>query len=660
MKTLKNLVLPVSYLFAIAASILVFTLPVFAYEEDTHFSMTYVICRSVGFTPDEALIVAAVDQGMDDSPGTVANSGPGGLVAHPEEEWMWHALDKGGHMNAFGVLAIRDKLFQDALNETTRRNKLIRLGVFFHFQQDTWAHRHHDSADHLSRAKYITFNTPLGHALYFHQPDRPPLDPVAALMCLEDGVIFANRFMKDGLHRDPTLFLANYQPVESREDSGWSKKGKYFNQISLSGATQNSGHEYLLKLIRAQIDQYDSSVDPTPHYFGYYTADQVNLNKVRFALKEVCDTYDAYKGNNTITIPTTEEKNQQGFTGLSTSLLTTSYLGMLSLGTQITSSNYNEGRLEIASIGMDSRLYFNFQKEDGSWNGEVDLKGRAKEMCSLVNRDQRMEIFYIGADDDAIYYNRQIVSDPRAWLGQTYLGGRISYGKHLACVKNDDGHMVLFYIGTDNNIYINWQEYHSRDGWHGEAQLPGQARQITAAVNKDGRLEIFYIGMENQIVHNFQKPDKNWYGEDFLRGQASETSQISAVLDQEGFLHIFYIGANNSICHNRQTPAGGWEGETVLGVQAKQLAAADLNKDGQLEIFYIGMDDEIFHNFQRPDKTWYGEEPIGGEAKQIITLNNQSGRLEIFYIGTDNGLYHNWKDGPDAGWHGELPVYKPL
>src|SRR5882757_6673729 len=127
---------------AMAASVFVFSMPAFAYEEDTHFNMTYAICRSVGFTADEAMIVAAVDQGMDDSSGTVANGGTGGIIPNVDQEWMWHSLDgygyvDGGSMHASGIIARRDQLIQYALNEPDPRNKLILLGVFFHYQQDT-------------------------------------------------------------------------------------------------------------------------------------------------------------------------------------------------------------------------------------------------------------------------------------------------------------------------------------------------------------------------------------------------------------------------------------------------------------------------------------------------------------------------------------------
>ncbi len=278
------------HIFAITAIVLAFAAPGFAYEEDTHFLMTYVICRSVGFTEQEALTVAAVDQGMDDSDDT-----------------------------ASGVLARRDALYNDALNERDPRNRLIRFGIFFHFQQDTWAHRHHDDdATHLSRDKYITFNTPAGHAAWAGQPDRPPLDPVAAVMCLEDGIAYAWHFVEDGLGRQPNVFFKNYIPAGGRVDDAWTgkKKGKYFNQIDLAGIAAGSARMYLNSLVRAQIDAYPQSLSPNPHYFGRQTADQIGFEDARTALQKICDQFKSSVG--TILIPTQQQKGSQGFTLMTT------------------------------------------------------------------------------------------------------------------------------------------------------------------------------------------------------------------------------------------------------------------------------------------------------------------------------------------------------
>jgi len=317
MKPSKNSARSLFRLLALAAGIFVFSTPAIAYDEDTHFNMTYVLLRSVGFDHDEALLVAAVDQGMDDSPDTIANHG---IIPRCEEEWLWHALDRKGKMHAAGILARRDQLFMEALREPKERNKLIRLGVFFHYQQDTWAHRHHGKSNHLSRDNYTPFTTPLGHGLYGHVPDEPPLDPVAALMNLEDGIVYARRFLKEGLGRDPSPFLADYIPQGGRVDAGWpdKRKGKYFNEIDRSDAAFPSPRRYLLDLIWSQIYVYKEGLNFFPHYFLRDTAEVADVDCVREALQKVSEEYKLYPDTN---IPTTDEKDGQGFCRLTTAEL---------------------------------------------------------------------------------------------------------------------------------------------------------------------------------------------------------------------------------------------------------------------------------------------------------------------------------------------------
>ncbi|NNE99408.1 MAG: hypothetical protein HKN25_10355 [Pyrinomonadaceae bacterium] len=289
--------------------------PTYGYEEDTHFLMTYVICRSVGMTDEEALIVAAVDQGMDDSKRVNAHDNGKPQV---EEEWRWHALDKDGKMGAKGVIARRDMYFKEAIEESDPHNRLIRLGIFFHYQQDTWAHRHHEKENHLSRDNFTTFNTPTGHGPWGSKPDRPPLDPVAALMCLEDGIVFATEFVNKALKREPTAFLSDYKPAGGQIDKKWKdkRKGKYFNQIDLSSTNTGSARHYLTRLIAGQINAYTRSRDFNPFYVPRKTPDLVDFESVRSNLQSVCDTYQSSIGS--IVVPSKEQKLAQGFTNTTT------------------------------------------------------------------------------------------------------------------------------------------------------------------------------------------------------------------------------------------------------------------------------------------------------------------------------------------------------
>jgi hypothetical protein len=204
---------------------------------------------------------------------------------------------------------------------------LIRIGIFFHYQQDTWAHRHHEKSNHLSRNAFTTFNTPTGHGPWGSKPDRPPLDPVAALMSLEDGVVFAVDFLRRGLGREPNPFLADYKPEGGIVHKKWKDKrnGKFFRQLDLSSAKPGSARLYLQSLIAAQIDAYKQSTDNNPFYFRRKTPDYLDFNSARSALQKVCDLFRSSVGP--ITVPSEQEKRAQGFTNMTTQ-------GLLSLSTK--------------------------------------------------------------------------------------------------------------------------------------------------------------------------------------------------------------------------------------------------------------------------------------------------------------------------------------
>ncbi|HEV7644978.1 MAG TPA: DUF6765 family protein [Pyrinomonadaceae bacterium] len=321
-KSTKNSVFSLCRLLTVALAIFVFSTAASAYDEDTHFQMTYVLCRSVGFTPQEALVIAAADQGMDDSTHTIANVLV--IIPRPKQQWLWHAFDRGGKMRAAGIIARRDELFRQALQETDQYKKLVRFGVFFHYQQDSWAHRHHGRPDHLSPDNYTPFKTPIGHGFFGTVPDGPPLDPVAAFMCLQDGIVFAGRFLHDGLGREPNPFLAGYTPRGGSVDVSWTdkRKGKYFRQIDLSGAAADPARSYLLELIRAQIGAHKKCLSIYPHYFLRRTAVvPARLEKVKAALEEVGRKYKAYLPGPDMIVPTTADKKALGFSRLRTSAL---------------------------------------------------------------------------------------------------------------------------------------------------------------------------------------------------------------------------------------------------------------------------------------------------------------------------------------------------
>ena len=274
------------------------SIPARAYEEDTHFMVTYVLLRAAGFTDSEALTVARYDQGMDDSPGTVAAGGIGGIIPNVAEESLWHSIPTDG--KAQSVIGRRAEMWKQTLSIKDPTTQLKMLGVFYHYQQDFWAHRYHQNSD---PANFDPYSTPFGHAKHGHQPDRPPFDPVCALRSLEDGLTYARSFLLQCLRRNPNSLFNGYTAAKGAVDTNWpdKRKGKHFNQIVLDKSTP--ARSFMTGLIHAQIDAYTSSFSANPRFPARYTADQVKYDKLRINLQRVCDDH----GLN-ITIPASREK----------------------------------------------------------------------------------------------------------------------------------------------------------------------------------------------------------------------------------------------------------------------------------------------------------------------------------------------------------------
>lgn len=290
-----------------------------------------------------------------------------------------------------------------------------------------------------------------------------------------------------------------------------------------------------------------------------------------------------------------------------------------------------------------------------SWSGEGPFGGAAKQLAVGRNQDGRLEVFYVGTND-AIYRNYQTVPN-NGWSGEMALGGS---AKQIAVGQNQDGRLEIFYVGTNDAIYHNYQTAASNDtSWSGEIALGGYAKQISVSRNRDGRLEVFYVGTNDAIYHNYQTTTSNpnsWSGELSLGGYAK---QIVAGQNQDGRLEIFYVGTDNAIYHNYQTTIvtpNSWSGEGGLGGSAKQIALGQ-NQDGRLELFYVGTNDAIYHNYQTaPNNGWSGEQALGGSASQIAAIQNQDGRLEIFYAATNAAIYHNYQTAANNGWNGEAAL----
>lgn len=312
-----------------------------------------------------------------------------------------------------------------------------------------------------------------------------------------------------------------------------------------------------------------------------------------------------------------------------------------------------DGRLELFFISADGHVYHEWQTAQNGpfstpWNIGVQCTLQwpgATELAVGRNQDGRLEVFYIG-DDSNLYHAWQTAPNAipagtnDGWTDQVALGGSAT---NLAVGQNQNGCLEVAYIrATDNAVCHNYQissngvDCQNVSGWHGEEALGGLGKQLVYGQNQDGHLELIYIGTNDGLYHNWQVgPNSPWHGEDGLGGSAR---QIALGHNQNQALELFYIGTdpNYTIYHNWQTsPNGTWSSEYLFAGQAKQIVATQ-NRDGRQDIIYRGTDDGLYHSQQlSPNGSWildtplircghYWENPCNGQCYEgFVTNTNQ-------------------------------------
>lgn len=208
---------------------------------------------------------------------------------------------------------------------------------------------------------------------------------------------------------------------------------------------------------------------------------------------------------------------------------------------RLTVASNQDGRLEVFYVGLDWNLYHIWQTapNSGNWDHGA-FAGAARELAAVTNVDGRLELFYVGIDY-GVYHNWQTGPNSATWAGGT--GGATAAGlggfaKNLAVGINRDARLEIFYIGTDDQVYHDWQT--SQDGpWNGAALFGGSAQQLCLCHDQDGRLEMLCVGMDANVYHYWQTSlNGPWSG-----GNAGfEASYLTSVTAQTGQIDVLFLG----------------------------------------------------------------------------------------------------------------------
>jgi hypothetical protein len=300
-----------------------------------------------------------------------------------------------------------------------------------------------------------------------------------------------------------------------------------------------------------------------------------------------------------------------------------------------------------------------------AWVGQHQFTGiTAKQIALGRNFDGRLELFYTDKHNNLfhMWQNSLPVMDPAHPNAQlTNWSPPAAFeqaGKQLSVGRNLDGCLELFFTDSDSNLLHAWQLTPASVGnpntFNGPVQFPkDSAQQISVGQNSDGRLEIIYVGTNNDLYRNWQTnipvlpgtPETvtgTWAAKE-TRIAKNSALQVAVAADPTGALNIFYVGLENQLFLNQQKTLPGmgangaadtWVGESSLASNGVKQIAAAANADGRFEIICINTDGKLYHYWQTADLGPVGsrENLVIADSGSLVASNNCKNLVGVFLV----------------------------
>jgi hypothetical protein len=305
----------------------------------------------------------------------------------------------------------------------------------------------------------------------------------------------------------------------------------------------------------------------------------------------------------------------------------------------------NTGRLELFIIGSNNQVSHIWQPTpNGAWsdwwvhNGPPN--GAQGAPAVGINQDGRLEVFVVDRRDHWLYSQPQ-TAPSNGWSPDWFPFGAPA-GVRLASSpgvgSNADGRLEVFVVGSDGFLWKKDQTA-PNNGWsdwltHGAPD--GSVRWVSSPVvvpNQDGRMELFMVGTDGQLWHEWQTaPNNGWSGWASLgsppgrRLVGTPAVGMNAAVPPAGRLEVFAVTDDGRWWHLWQvTPNSGWSDWDASwrirpGTGHGNLAVGS-NADGRLEVF--GSDGELVHEWQDlgSDTLWWKGNVSPGPGPPLPTSN---------------------------------------
>ncbi|MGE3781957.1 MAG: hypothetical protein AB7H71_04360, partial [Alphaproteobacteria bacterium] len=291
--------------------------------------------------------------------------------------------------------------------------------------------------------------------------------------------------------------------------------------------------------------------------------------------------------------------------------------------TSIAIAGNQDGRLQVFALGADGLAHTIWQQSPGGdWSAWGMLAAANPAISALAvaqDRDGRLEVFALRQPDSAgnIVLTHTWQTAPNGGWNSWQDWPLPSSGQgmtSLAAIRDQEGCLAVVVLGAAGQTAqaarqtspgIGWSD------WLGIGAPSVALSQPALMMNRDGSLEIFALGSDGNLWHQWQSGatwGSGWFS---LGSPGPGPSGLALGQNQDGRLEAFCPVAGGLSHIWQETAGGGWSSWASLGAPPAQSLAAisvTLNQAGALEAVVVGATNVAWRIVQQPSSptAWSG------------------------------------------------------
>ncbi len=322
--------------------------------------------------------------------------------------------------------------------------------------------------------------------------------------------------------------------------------------------------------------------------------------------------------------------------------------------------------LDVFAVAGSGRTMSDWWDQSSGWAGWFQISGgiaspggHGSPVTSIARYSGHLDLFTVGTDNQvySCWWDRS-----GGWSSWFVLPGIVAAaGSTVNVVCRYTDHIDLFTTASDGRVVSTWWD--ARSGWAGWFQVSGgvaaAGATVTAIARYPSHLDLFTVGTDNRVYSTWWDDRSGWAGWFQLPGiVARPDSTVSVVARYADHLDLFTTASDGKIMSTWWDARSGWAGwfQVSGGVASPGSPVTAISRyTNHLDLFTVGTDNRIYSTWWHDTTGWAGWFNVsGGIAKpgsEVAAISRVTEHLDVFVVGSDGIIYSTWWDG-SGGWAG--------